>query len=77
MAKFTPSVIRTETCRGLLDGLGADDIAVKFGHSPDSIRGIISALRFERVLGSIIMQARANHEKEKQIQGKARNDRRA
>lgn len=53
-----PDPLRRDTVRGLLDGLGAEDIAVKHGYSPDAVRGVIAALRQLGVLDTLVRQAR-------------------
>jgi len=54
-----PSPLRRDTCRGLLDSLGVEDIAVKYGHHPDDVRVVVSALRNAGMIGLIVKQARA------------------
>ena len=54
-----PSKIRTDTARGLISGLGVEDIAVKGGHDVSAVRNVVAAMRNEGVLHIIIGQSRS------------------
>ena len=55
---YHPHPVRRDTVRGLLQGFGADDIAVIWGHAADDVRAVIAGLRAHGMLRSIIRQAR-------------------
>ncbi|MDF3606303.1 hypothetical protein PE067_09245 [Paracoccus sp. DMF-8] len=54
-----PPRINIETARGLLAGLGVEDIAVRGGFPVADVRALVERLRRTGVLKSIIRQARA------------------
>ncbi|MDF3607528.1 hypothetical protein PE067_16090 [Paracoccus sp. DMF-8] len=54
-----PPHINIETARGLLAGLGVEDIAVRGGFTVAEVRALVERLRSTGVLKSIIRQARA------------------
>jgi len=71
MAK--PSPLRVAVCRGLIAGLGAEDIAVKSGFAVADIRGVIGDLRKCGALFSLIRQSREGMRREAiKIQKQAR-----
>lgn len=39
-----------DTARGLMAGLGSEDIAVRYGHPPERVRAIIRNLRARKLL---------------------------
>ena len=57
--------VRVDTCRGLLDGYGVEDIAVIYGHKTEDVRSVLAKLRLEDVLSSIIRQAGERHVRRK------------
>ena len=59
----SPSPLRRDTCRGLLEGYGVEDIAVRYGHHADDVRLVVKALRDAKMLGLMVKQARAAHAK--------------
>lgn len=54
-----PPHINIETARGLLAGLGVEDIAVKGGFEVAEVRALVERLRRSGVLRAILRQARA------------------
>lgn len=57
--------VRVDTCRGLFDSLGVEDIAVIYGHNVDDVREVVKALRKKHLLPNIIEQAGERHAKRK------------
>lgn len=53
--------VRVDTCRGLFDSLGVEDIALQYGHDPQSVREVVKALRSAHLLPQIIKQAGERH----------------
>lgn len=51
--------LRRDTVRGILDGYGAEDIAVMRGHPVSEVRAIIVKLRRDGRLQGLCDQARA------------------
>jgi hypothetical protein len=49
--------IQLDTCRGLFASLGVEDIAVKYGHNADDVRGVVNNLRKAGALRTIVKQA--------------------
>lgn len=60
MKAARPDPIRVAVAKGLLAGLGAEDIAVRGKFRLAAVRAIIDQHRKSGVLASIIQQARAS-----------------